>query len=57
MRHTHARVLAVVVFAGLLSSPATTAPLVAEQVKSSGHDGARDPWTRGPFPRTSRTGD
>ena len=49
MHHTHARVLAVVAFAGLLSSPATTAPLVAEQVKRSVHDGAR-PVDTSPLP-------
>jgi hypothetical protein len=49
MRHTHARVLAAVASAGLLSSPATTAPLTAEQVKSSGQEGVRPVDTR-PLP-------
>jgi hypothetical protein len=49
MRCTYARVLAVLAFAGLLSSPATTAPLTAEQVKSRGHEGAR-PVDTSPLP-------
>jgi hypothetical protein len=36
MRHTCARVLAVVAFAGLLSSPATTAPITADHAKYKG---------------------
>ena len=36
MRHTCARVLAVVAFAGLLSSPANTAPVTADHADNSG---------------------
>ena len=39
MRHTYARVLAAVALAGLLSSPAATARMSAEQANSSGHEG------------------
>jgi hypothetical protein len=56
MRHTYARVLAGAAFAGLLASQATTATLTAEQVKSSGHEGARPVDTR-PFPRAPRAED
>lgn len=41
MRHSYARVLAVVAFAGLLSSPATTAHLAADHAASSGPEEAR----------------
>ena len=40
MRHTFARVLAVVAFAGLLSSPAATAHLAADHADSNGREGA-----------------
>ena len=40
MRHSHARVLAVVAFAGLLSSLATTARLAADHADSSGREEA-----------------
>jgi hypothetical protein len=41
MRHSYARVLAIVAFAGLLSAPATTARLAADHAASSGPEASR----------------
>jgi hypothetical protein len=50
MRHTCARLLAVVAFAGLLSSPASTAPLAANHVDSGGRQQGQPGGTGGPQP-------
>ena len=50
MRHTCASALAVVAFAVLLSSPAKTAPMTADQLDSGGREPGRLADTKGPRP-------
>jgi hypothetical protein len=56
MRHTCASVLAVVAFAGLLSSPANTAPMTADHVDGSGREQASPVDTGGPRPQAKYKG-